>query len=55
MPFGITTEVDVIYNKIRHLADYFIQSDLVVPTFYVCVAQGIEPTTLAMQVPCSTN
>ena len=54
--------------NICHLADAFIQSDLqsCVHTFYVWVVPGIEPrieprvvgiepTTLALQVPCSTN
>ena len=44
-------------NNICHLADAFIQSDLhsCVHTFYVWVVPGIEPTTLALQAPCSTN
>ena len=44
-------------NNICHLADAFIQSDLqsCVHTFYIWVVPGIEPTTLALQAPCSTN
>ena len=50
-------ELYFLSGNICHLADAFIQSDLqsCVHTFYVWVVPGIEPTTLALQAPCSTN
>ncbi len=39
-----------------HLADAFIQSDLQVHFFSVCVCSlGIEPTTFALLTQCSTT
>jgi amino acid permease len=44
----------MVYN-LCHLADTFIQSDLVMHTFYVRVVPGIKPTILVLEAPYSSN